>query len=217
MWQKHTSSSVDQAFLAFALFFSVNTWGLNYLNKQKTFPFLSPPLPTPPSAGCAPPPPAHKWPHTRQDGGKAPNYSSLLMRRHSGEGSEAGHRTASRCRLLPVAQNGEQRSWVICWEGANASPPHDMGCHGGWALLVCPTTTLGKGGREDPQGPQLFLAASGWGELCVCGSLTTAPSHGGGCRDLCCSWSSRRWDAFSCGPWWDTLCLNFLPANWGVP
>lgn len=64
-----------------------NIWGLNYLNKQKSFPSLPLHYQHPPSAGSAPPPAAHKWPHTRQDGGRAPNYTSLLTRGHDGEGS----------------------------------------------------------------------------------------------------------------------------------
>lgn len=154
------------------------------MNKQRRFPSLSPLLPPPPlRAGSAPPPPAHKWPHTRRDGGRAPNYASLLTRGHGGEGTAAAWGTDRGCWLLPITETGEQRSRATCWEGAQARELRPTCQPLPWWVGIAgraPPARLGKGGRKSLQGPLLLLAACGGGELGRGGRMTDPPGHGAG-------------------------------------
>lgn len=126
------------------------------MNKQRRFPSLSPLLPPPPlRAGSAPPPPAHKWPHTRRDGGRAPNYASLLTRGHGGEGTAAAWGTDRGCWLLPITETGgaEVTSNLLgrspsARASAHLPAPAMVGGHR-WSG---PAGTSGKGWQEKPAG-----------------------------------------------------------------
>lgn len=119
---------------------------------------------------------------TEQNGGRAPNYASLLTRGHSGEGTRPGWGTDSGCWLLPATQTGEQRLWVICREEACVrelwATCQPTQCHGmPWWVGIAglpPTTPSRNGWQGKPTGPpvvscnSLWIRRAGWWESDEC-------------------------------------------------
>lgn len=205
MHQQHTFASADQPFLLAFLSQKHLRPKLLEQTKEVSLP-LSPAAASPLSAGPAPPPPAHKWPHTRRDGGRAPNYTSLLTRGHGGEGN-AGYRLlpVTQTRAAEVAGNLQTRS-----PSAGALGP--PAARGGWASLVCPSPE--KGRQEKPAGSpvvscRLWVRRFGvWWENGRC----TKPW--GGSRGPCCSWGSGWWDAAQTLLSASVFCLKTLGKSW---